>query len=525
MGDSVPRNDTELPARETVVTRYLLERHAVERPDDLCAVDPDGVEWTWAQALDQANRAAGALQQHGIGRGDRVAIFLENGLDWLRAWWGAASLGAVMVTVNSSFRGGILKQVLEDSGAQLVITSDERRGRVTEVGLELPLVEPSELSAADPISYELTPPLEPWDVHAINFTSGTTGPSKGVLTPYLATFMGGYYGFGSGAGLRADDRWLIDTPLFHVSGQMTAMAALSVGASMAIRVQFAGTSYWKVAAETGATRSLLVGTMASFLQSQSPTDDDRAHRLQVIAVVPTVPDPEGFMSRFGVRQLAAMFGQTEISSPLGVIPGERVVPGSVGRPRTGAQVRIVDEHDRPVQPGAVGELIVRTDRPWEMNLGYVGNAEATVTAWRNGWFHTGDAFRCDQDGYYFYVDRMRDTLRRRGENVSSFQVEVESVAHPDVLEAACIGVPAEHGEDEVKVFLVPLPGRQVDPIEFIGFLEPRLPHFMIPRYVEVVQELPKNQTLRVQKFLLRSRGNGADTWDRLSETRVGEGAA
>jgi crotonobetaine/carnitine-CoA ligase len=295
---------------------------------------------------------------------------------------------------------------------------------------------------------------------------------------------------------------------------MTALACMSTGASMVIREQFAGTRYWQVVAETGATHALLVATMANFLLSQDRTPAERAHRLRLVVLAPMVADPDAFRARFGVAQLSSVYGQTEISTPLLIAPGAEIVPGSVGQPRAGAEVRIVDSHDRPVPTGEVGELVVRTHRPWEMNLGYLGHPAESVAAWRNGWFHTGDAFRCDSHDNFFYVDRLRDTLRRRGENISSFHVETEAVAHPDVLECACVGVPSELGEHDVKVFVVPAAGRAVDPADLVAFLTDRLPHFMVPRYVEVVAELPKNQTLRIQKFELRERGNTERTWDR-----------
>ncbi|KLL12448.1 MULTISPECIES: AMP-binding protein [Protofrankia] len=503
-----------LPARDRVVTRAVLERHAAERPDALCVLGPDGERWTWAQALDEAYRSATALAARGVGRGDHVLLFLPNGLDWLRAWWGVSALGAVMVTVNVAYRGESLRHVCAESGASVIVTDSVLGERLAGLGLDLVMVSPAELCTGTATEPVLDPPLEPWDVHAVNFTSGTTGPAKGVLTPYLATYMGGVNAMGEAGGLSAADRWLVDTPLFHVSGQMTALVCLSAGASMAVRKQFAGSRYWDVVAETESTHALLVGTMAAFLLSRESSEAERAHRLRVVVLAPMVADPVAFRARFGVAQLCSVYGQTEISAPLLVLPGAEIVPGSVGRPRPGVELRIVDEHDLPVATGEVGELVIRTDRPWEMNVGYFRRPEATVAAWRNGWFHTGDAFRCDQEGNYFYVDRMRDTLRRRGENISSFQVETEVMAHPNVLEAACVGVPAELGEHEVKVFVVPVEGRVVDPAELIGFLVPRLPRFMIPRFVEVVAELPKTQTLRVRKFELRDRPSTEATWDR-----------
>lgn len=503
------------PTADRVVTRAILERHAEESPDALCVLGPDGETWTWMQALDAAYRSAAALAARGISRGDHVLLFLPNGLDWLRAWWGISALGAVMVTVNTAYIGETLRHVCAEAGASVIVTDADLAGRLADVGSDLDIVFPAELREGSRTPPRLDPPLSPWDVHAVNFTSGTTGPAKGVLTPYLATYMGGVNAMGEAGGLTADDRWLVDTPLFHVSGQMTALVCLSAGASMAVRDKFAGSSYWEVVAETGATHALLVGTMASFLLSRQPRPAERGHQLRTVVLAPMVDDPAAFRTRFGVAELCSVYGQTEISSPLLVPPGGEIVAGSVGRPRPGVQLRIVDEHDLPVPVGEVGELVIRTDRPWELNVGYFRRPEATVAAWRNGWFHTGDAFRCDDQDNYFYIDRTRDTLRRRGENVSSFQVENEVLAHPDVLEAACVGVPAELGEDEVKVFVIPVESSRIDPEQLIEFLTPRLPQFMIPRFVEVVDELPKTQTLRIRKFELRERESTEKTWDRL----------
>jgi crotonobetaine/carnitine-CoA ligase len=507
------------PPSNEVVTRRILERHATERPDALCVTGPTGASWTWAEGLGNAYRSASHLRSRGVGPGDHVLLFLPNGLDWLLAWWGISCLGAVMVTVNTAYRGEILRRVCADSGASVIITNPDLARRLAQLDLDLEIVHPETLAGGGGGGGGGAAPdaggaFDVWTVHAVNFTSGTTGPAKGVLTPYLATYMGGINAMGAGGGLTSDDRWLVDTPLFHVSGQMTALACISAGASLVLREQFAGSTYWRLAAETGVTHSMLVGTMATFLLSQDTSPAERAHRLRLVVLAPMVRDPGAFRKRFGIPELCSVYGQTEISTPLLTPPGADIVPGSVGRPRRGVQVRIVDTHDRPVPVGEIGELIVRTDRPWEMNLGYLGHPAESMAAWRNGWFHTGDAFRRDDAGNFFYVDRLRDTLRRRGENISSFHVEAEVVAHPDVIECACVGVPSELGEDEVKIFVVPVAGRSVDPAQLISFLDERLPRFMVPRYVEIVIKLPKNQTLRIQKFELRSRGNTERTWDR-----------
>jgi crotonobetaine/carnitine-CoA ligase len=188
--------------------------------------------------------------------------------------------------------------------------------------------------------------------------------------------------------------------------------------------------------------------------------------------------------------------------------------GSCGRPRPGVEARVVDANDCEVAPGEVGELIVRTDRPWAMNHGYYKNPAATAEAWRNGWFHTGDGFRRDEAGNFFFVDRMKDAIRRRGENISSFEVEAEVCAHPAVREAAAVAVKSEVSEDEVLIAVSLAEGAALDPAELIAFLRPRMAHFMVPRFVRIIDDLPKTPTQKVQKHLIRTEGVTDATWDR-----------
>jgi carnitine-CoA ligase len=245
---------------------------------------------------------------------------------------------------------------------------------------------------------------------------------------------------------------------------------------------------------------------------QAPSARDREHTLRSAMMVPLVEDAPSFSKRFGVA-IYTLFNMTEISCP--IISGLNPTPlGTCGKPRDGVDVRVVDENDCEVAPGEVGELIIRADRPWSMTTGYYGNPEASAKAWRNGWFHTGDGFRTDPDGNYFFVDRMKDAIRRRGENISSFEVEVEVQSHPDVQEAAAVAVPSAMSEDEVLVALVAQPGRSIDPKALIEYLVARMPHFMVPRYLRIVSELPRTPTQKVQKHLIRAQGVTADTWDR-----------
>jgi crotonobetaine/carnitine-CoA ligase len=204
---------------------------------------------------------------------------------------------------------------------------------------------------------------------------------------------------------------------------------------------------------------------------------------------------------------------TELATPI-VSPANPRVLGTCGRPRPGVEARVVDEHDIECAPDEIGELILRTSRPWEITQGYFRDPEATVRAWRNGWFHTGDAFRRDADGNFFFVDRRKDAIRRRGENISSFEVESEASAHAAVQDAAAIPVPSEFGEDEVMLVLTLVPGANIDPLELLRFLEPRMAHFMLPRYIRVIAAMPKTPTSKIEKHRLRAEGVTVDTWDR-----------
>jgi len=263
--------------------------------------------------------------------------------------------------------------------------------------------------------------------------------------------------------------------------------------------------------------SILLSTMPNFLLAQPATPGDRDHSLTKVIIIPLFGELAAFRRRFGC-EVTTFYNMTEVSIPLAA-DGFNLVDGtSCGRPRPGVTARIVDQHDEPVAPGTVGELVLRADEPWEFNLGYWRNPEQTAEAWRNQWLHTGDAFRADADGNFYFVDRLKDAIRRRGENISSFEVEAEVEAHPAILESAAVAVPASAGEDEVKVVVALKSGERLDPAELHAFLQGRLPAYMVPRYIEVrSEELPKTPTGKVRKAALRADGVGS-AWDH-GETR------
>ncbi|WP_295530073.1 AMP-binding protein [Novosphingobium sp. Chol11] len=516
----------ELPDRRVCVLRYLLDDWAEARGDHVYAVFEDGTSWTYAELRALVVAKAAGLQKLGVAQGEHVAVWLPNGREALITFFVVNYLGAVFVPFNTAYRGAILEHVLANSDAALLIAHagllDRLEGidraaiaRVIVVG------ESAEGNIAPHIAYssvtgeeaELQPllrPIEPWDNQAIIYTSGTTGPSKGVLASYLHLYTNA--GPDSWHFVTGEDRFLVNMPIFHIGGLGLPFVTLARGGSIALMENFSTEGFWPFVRRTGCTAIFLLGVMATFLMKRAPAADDRDHGVRLAFMVPFTAEAGPFQERFGI-DVYTIFNMTEISSPIVSGPNP-VKPGTCGLPRPGVEVRLVDEHDREVPVGAVGEMMVRTDRPWTMNSGYHKNPEATARAWRNGWFHTGDAFRRDEDGYFYFVDRVKDAIRRRGENISSFEVESQVMMHPAVREAAVIGVPSEYSEDEVMAVIAAVPGAVIDFAELVASLAERLPYFMVPRYIRVLDELPKTPTAKVMKAQLRGAGITADSWDR-----------
>src|SRR5581483_2835157 len=311
-----------------------------------------------------------------------------------------------------------------------------------------------------------------------------------------------------------EDIYLIDLPLFHGAALWQGTGSLVAGIGLSMRNAPDLRSYWEIARDTRATMGILLSTMVPFLLGQPVRAAEREHRLRTIIVNPPPPDIAVFMERFGLRETWTGYGMTEVPAPLVYSGGDLMRPGYCGRQRAGFECRLVDEHDIEVPDGTPGELIVRADQPWIIATGYIENPEATAAAWRNGWFHTGDLMR-REDGQYFFVDRAKDAMRRRGENISSTELEAELRAHPDVAEVACVPHrPEGMVEDEVKAWIVPTDGVEPDFEAVLRWCVDRMAHFMVPRYFEAVDELPKTPSQRIKKFELRERGNSARTWDR-----------
>lgn len=517
--------DPRMPAPEKCIQRYMLDHWAKVQPDKVFAVFADGSEWTYAETRLIAIRTANALRALGVKQDERVLAWLPNNADALRIWFGLNYLGAVFVPLNLAYKGSLLAHSLNLSEAKLGIIHADLHQRLADIDkarlreivvlggegspIEGVVVHSSEmLASTDEAPPALERDIAPWDLQSIIFTSGTTGPSKGVLSSYLHLYNMSL----AAPFLRSDDRYMITLPIFHSGGVMPVTAMLIHGGSIAMVDVFDTSSFWATVRKAEITTVILLGVMGDFLLKQSPSDDDKNHTLRTCTYVPLNESAPKFRERFGT-DVHTHFNMTEISMPL-VSEANPTALGSAGRVRKGADIRLVDENDCEVLVGTVGELIVRTDSPWAMNHGYAGNPEATARAWRNGWFHTGDGFRRDADGNFFFVDRLKDAIRRRGENISSFEVESEVVMFPVIREAAAVAVKSELSEDEVMVVIALKEGAAFDPVDLITYLLPRMAHFMVPRYVRVIDALPRTPTAKIEKVKLRDEGLTADTWDR-----------
>jgi crotonobetaine/carnitine-CoA ligase len=512
---------------DVCVVRPVLDRLADTQPDKVFAQFCGGDRWTYRGFHQIVRQIALGFQSLGVKQGDHVLLWLPNGAAILKTIFALNYIGAVCVPINTAYKGQLLEHVIENAGARLLVAHGDLISRLAEIALPsletvvalgigpqslqgktiLPF---SVLETSDGKLQSLERPIQPWDTQSIIYTSGTTGPSKGVMSSYMHAYSS--VGPHTWTCVTSEDRFLINLPMFHIGGIFVCHAMLCAGASVAIVDRFSTDSFWDEVRETKATVAFLLGAMANFLLRRPPAPGDMDHPMRRVFLVPLLKGTVEFGKRFGVETYT-LFNMTEIATPTISGPNPQK-PGSCGSPRDGVEIRLVDEHDCEVACGEVGEMVVRTDRPWAMNHGYYRAPEATARAWRNGWFHTGDAFYVDRDGEYIFVDRLKDAIRRRGENISSVEVEAELLAYPGVMEAAAIPVPSEFGEDEVLAVIAMERGTPLhDHAELINFLSSRLPHFMVPRYVRVLPELPKTPTSKVMKTILRKEGVTPDTWD------------
>jgi crotonobetaine/carnitine-CoA ligase len=504
----------------------MLARQA-ERYGGRSLVKIGGETLSYREACEMAAGYAGALAAAGTQAGDRVAIMCGNRPELLLTILGCAWLGAIAVPINTASRGAQLEHILRNCGARLMVMERALAPVVAalppdRVALQAVWLvgegggtELQHLSSAPfPKPTKGLPPhgLAPADTLAILYTSGTTGLSKGVCCPHAQYFWWALY-TGRLLGVRDGDVLMTTLPMFHTNALNAFYQALLNGATLVVEPRFSASAFVGGLIRERATITYVLGAMVPILLAQQPSSADLSHGVRV-ALAPAVPAHfhGEFTQRFGIGLIDG-YGSTETNCIMGTSVGEQR-PGTMGRLLPGFDARVVDEHDNALPDGQPGELVLRADEPFAFATGYFGMPEKTVEAWRNLWFHTGDRVVREADGYYRFIDRMKDAIRRRGENVSSYEVEQVLVSHPDVENAAVFPVRSELAEDEVMAAVVLRQGAALAPAALLDFCQPRMPYFAVPRYVQFVDALPVTENGKVTKYKLREQGITAQTWDR-----------
>ncbi|WP_049899062.1 AMP-binding protein [Halococcus agarilyticus] len=518
----------------------ILEHQARERPDEpFLRWETADEAVTFAETDRIVNRLAHGLRERGVENGDHVLLMLPNSPEYVYLWFALSKIGAVEVPVNTSYKRDTLTHVanlteaafgvFHESYASRVLDVESSLDHLTDVVLlgdgppdggadaSIEFGRYRDLSTDDDSKPEADIACN--DVASIIMTSGTTGPSKAIQKTYAHQYFFAEQCVNI-TQLTDDDVYMTGNPLFHSNAQvLVVFPALIVGAEVALFEKFSASNWVDRLHETGATVCNFLGSMMDFVFQQPERDIDDDNDLRCLFAAPTAYGiQDEFEERYGIEFITEVIGTTETCMPV-------LAPYGVERPDGAAglllsqyfDVQLVDpETDWPVETGTMGEYAIRPAIPWIMTPGYYGMPEKTVEALRNGWFHTGDGLRRDDNGWFYFVDRMGDTLRRRGENISTYEVEQPLLEHPAVEECAVVGVRAEEegGEDEVKAFLVFETDASATEEELVEWADDRIPHFMVPRYLEVVDGLPKTENEKIQKAKLRERGNSERTWDR-----------
>jgi crotonobetaine/carnitine-CoA ligase len=519
------------PERTTI--NAVLAARLVSDPDG-AYLDFMGDAYSARRIDEQAGLLAAALARIGVGRGDRVASLLENGPEQVVTFFATLRLGAIAVPVNTAYKGEFLRHQLADAGARVVVVQGDFAGRVAEVASDLADLEavvvvgdPDELITAVAVHEygafvaavpEGMAPVDvaPADLACLIYTAGTTGPSKGcMLSHNYVVCMARQI---ARAWQRTpDDVVWTPLPLFHLNAiSIAVVGTLSVGGAASIARRFSVSGFWPEIRRSNANIVSILGSPAVLIANADDHPDQAGHRLRLCAAAPMPPDTDRiWRERFGCVTFSGGFGLTEASLIAALPPGEGNRPGAAGKANDiEFDVRLLDDDDLEVATGEAGEICCRSRFPDVMFAGYWNRAAETLAVLRNLWFHTGDLARIDADGFLYFVDRKKDALRRRGENISSFEMEKTFHGHPAILDVAVHAVPSEMGEDEVKVTCVLQPGSDLGAEELCRWAAERVPFFAIPRYIEFRGDLPRNPVGRVLKYELRAQGVTTDTWDR-----------
>ena len=494
-----------------------------------------GAASTYAQSYRASSAIANGLVALSVVPGECVVIMAANALDSVHTWLAINLMGGTEVAINTGYRGRPLEHVLQNSQAKIAFIEPELIARLVEIagslshlqtlvvygsgevpaGLPWKVVRFADVASASP-----SPPsraAQRHEIASVVYTSGTTGPSKGVMMPFGQISLFARFGV-EGAQLTADDIWYCFIPLFHVAGKHIAiLGTMMTGGQAVLDTQFSADTFLATVRAYGITVALIHGPLVEMVYKLPPTPQDANNTLTRIIASPfPAKIALDFEKRFGVRGIET-WGMTEVTVPIWQPLDEPMRVGSCGKLRQDYfELRILDpDTDAEMPTGQTGELALRPRYPFTIMQGYLRMPEATISTWRNLWFHTGDLGYIDETGYVYFVDRATERIRRRAENISSYEIEACALEHDEVAECAAVGVPSEFdGDDDVKLYVIRRDASKLSPEDLIRSLAAKLPHFMVPRYIEFTGALPRTPTGKLQKSILKAQGATAATWDR-----------
>ena len=503
-----------------------------------------GTKLTYASLDRDSDDVARHLAALGVVQGDRVMVMLKNRMEFMLAMFGIMKLGALFVPINTELKGAFLQHQMRNAEPKAIFLDYDLRDAFDAVqggsdslvasiyvAGEVPKERPEVLAGAPALTYdafmagdsagrEVLVDAKPEDIACIMYTSGTTGPSKGVLMPHAHCYQFGN-GIVQNMGMTADDRQYICMPLFHAMGLlMQGISTLITGSQAYCIERFSPNTWLDDVRSYGATVTNALGVIPEFIFRTPETEHDLDNKLRKVLAVPLAAEwGEGMEKRFGFKFVQG-YGMTEINLPCYTQDDDPLVPGIAGHVLDDLfDVRVIDATtDAALPQGEIGEIAVRPKVPFVFNQGYFRMPEKTVEAWRNLWFHTSDAGYFDEQGRLYYADRIKDRIRRRGENISSFEIEQVINDYPQVIESAVVGIKVEGagGEDEVKAYIVTQGGEDIDNVALLDYCCIHIPRFAVPRYIEAVEEVAKTATGKIQKEPLRQAGITNRTWDRES---------
>lgn len=474
-----------------------------------------GQEWTYAQLGEMSRRFADRLMAFGAARETRVLVLMPASETYLALWFAISRIGATEAPINPAYKGVLLRQLIETASPSLCIVDDSFREQFDQASEGLIAADrvrnPHELfEPSEPIDHPED--IGPRDVASIIFTSGTTGRSKGVMMSHRHE-LSFSLAYAEITGLRADDTTYNFLPFFHIAAKFVALGTMLVGGRMFLRPGFSVSNFWTDVRTHGVTVCSAVGGLCHMLNSQPAREDDADNPLRLIYAVPVPWEfKEPFERRFGLTLIEG-YGGTECNLVAYSRIDDPTPRGAVGRASPHFDIQIQRDDGFPATTGEAGEICVRPHYPGTMMNGYLGMPEKTLEATQDFWFHTGDRGLMDAEGYLFFLDRMKDAIRRRGENISSFEVERILNACPHVAESAVVPVPSELAEDEVKAFVVLKEAGTISEEYLFRYAMESMPYFMVPRFIEFRASLPRTPTMKIMKTELRAEGNTEATWD------------